>query len=309
MIRNICFYNHWHNGDVFAGKAFIHMLQRTCPQFHYMYALDSDPHIIRDLNCDTGHVNQLPAHISYHMQGAVFHDTLFVNTWVGAYLHQVALPGEQHANYPSLYRMWMIIYNQLNQILNLDVRMPNDVWCAVASTNWLMYNCAPADQFIHAHVAQKRLLFCNGAVRSGQSVWGIMQQEIHQLAIENPDWQLICTQPFETDASNIYFTNHIFNQPCDMNEIAYLSTHCDLIWGKNSGPYMFCHVSDNLNDPKKVFFSCSDRPSDSYVHGCAHVKCHYYHSLTTDSNRLVEQITQVIKCSDQPPAHVMQVLT
>ena len=308
MIKNICFYNHWHNGDVFAGKAFVRMLQQACPDFHYMYALAGDPYIIKDLNCDCGHVNQLPPQITDRIMGAVDQGTLFINTWIGVYMHQVALPGEHHGNYPSLYRMWAHIYSAISEILQVGIRMPDNVWCSVSTTDWSAYNCAPADQFVHTHATDKKLLFCNGAVRSGQSAWGDLQDVTHALAQAHEDWQIICTHKFDTQLPNIHFTSDLFQQPCDINEIAYLSTKCDFIWGKNSGPYMFCHVTDNLFNPKKVFFSCSDRASDSYVHGCGDLNCDYYHSLTHDTQTLVDQITNVMHTHREPP-YKMQVLT
>lgn len=308
MIRNICFYNHWHNGDVFAGKAFVQMLQATLPAYHYMYALAGDPHIIADLNCDCGHVNQLPAEITDSIQGAVVQDTLFINTWIGVYMHQVALPGEHHGNYPNLYRMWCHIYESIGPILQIGLRMPDSVWCAVSKTHWSAYNCVPADQFVACHEHNKKLLFCNGAVRSGQSVWSDMSEVTQELARTHTDWQIICTQKFDTDLANIHFTQNIFQQACDINEIAYLSTKCDFIWGKNSGPYMFCHVQDNVFNPDQMFFSCSDRPSDSYVHGCMELPCVYYHSLTQDATMLVNQITHVIT-TKSVPTRSMQVLT
>lgn len=310
MIKNICFYNHWHNGDVFAGKAFIQMLQQACPNLNYMYALAGDPYIIKDLNCDCGHVNQLPAQVTDRVPGMVLHDTLFINTWIGVHMSQVALPGEQHGNYPSLYRMWSAIYAKIAEVLQVGIHMPDSIWCAVARTNWQAYNCEPADQFVQAHDANKKLLFCNGSVRSGQSAWGDMKPVVQELAAAHTDWRLICTQQFETDLPNIHFTSHMFNQPCDINEIAYLSTKCDLIWGKNSGPYMFCHVQDNLFSPKQTFFSCSDRPSDSYVYGCPDLTCAYYHSLTHDAAKLTDQIEQVMQqAPPSAPAFKMQVLT
>lgn len=308
MIKNICFYNHWHNGDVFSSKAFVRMMQQALPEFHYMYALASDPYIIQDLNCDCGHVSQLPDLITYGIPGAVLHDTLFINTWIGVYMGQVALPGEHHGNYPSLYRMWSHIYAMVSQILEVNLQLPPNVWSAVSETTWATYNCAPADQFDADHATAKKLLFCNGDVRSGQSVWGDLQDVTHMLAQANPDWQIMCTQKFQTHVPNIHFTSDLFQQSCDINEIAYLSTKCDLIWGKNSGPYMFCHVTDNLFNPAKVFFSGSDRASDSYVHGCGDLKCAYYHSLTHDVCTLVDQITNAMHA---PHAHIykMQVLT
>jgi hypothetical protein len=91
----------------------------------------------------------------------------------------------------------------------------------------------------------------------------------------------VCTSRFDNTfgASNLYFTDDIFAdvQGGDINEIACLSTHCEMIVGKNSGPFMFAHVKENVMDPNKAFFSLSHRPSDSYAHNVSGFSCRYYH--------------------------------
>ena len=116
------------------------------------------------------------------------------------------------------------------------------------------------------------MLFCNGLTKSNQTTYSkinLMESAINTLALNNPEFTLICTHEITLleEIKNVYFTDDIFANVVggDMNEIAYLSTFCDVIIGKSSGPHIYSHVKDNINRPC-VFFTISDRQSDDYLY-------------------------------------------
>lgn len=328
MLRKLCFFNFLHNGDIFTGKGYAQAIMRAYPGIDYAYALGAGPgtagiaryehalrtnhYAIKDLRCQLTTTDDLPPELDWYERFLVYDGWLLVNTWIGAYADEVLKAGEVHANYPNLQRMWSLIFDEVNSTMGMNLRMPEDVWAAVPTTDWSVYNCALADAHVDTHPATRRLLFCNGPVRSAQSAWGgnDMHEVIETLAGQHPDWDMLCTRPFPTSLPNVHFTDDIFlEQPCDINEIGYLSTRCDLIWGKVSGPYIYCHVPENIFDPRTVFFSSSDRPSDSLPYGCEGVRCHYYHSPTADPDTLVTQLTEaVLGAADREPAGSMIVL-
>jgi hypothetical protein len=99
------------------------------------------------------------------------------------------------------------------------------------------------------------------------------------------------------DVSNIHFTDDIFSdvQNGDINEIAYLSTKAFLIMGKNSGPFMFTHIQENILDPNKIFMSMSHRSSDSYAWGVLGFECRYYHFSGDDAANAAGVLREAIK--------------
>jgi hypothetical protein len=307
---NICFYNHWHMGDVFSGRAYVMHIMRSYPGFNYAYAINGDAYAITDLRCRILHVRDLPPQVTDQMAGGVAPDQVWINTWIGAYM-QVMQPGECHANWCSLQRQWQIICDKLNEILHVNITLTGDPLQGVPEIDWSCYRTHTADQFIaHAAPHTKRVLVCNGPVRSYQSVWqSDWSTEIEHLAQQHADVLFICTHEFNTNVPNIKFTNHIFQQPCDLNEIAYVSTKCDVIWGKNSGPFMYCHMKDNVWNPHIKFLACSDRPSDSYAHGATGYTCAYHHSLSTQSDQLIHHVNQVLNSDPATSCGIMQVLT
>jgi hypothetical protein len=57
---------------------------------------------------------------------------------------------------------------------------------------------------------------------------------------------------------NLYFTSDIINATNgDLNENSFVSTFCNLIIGRSSGPYCFTQTSENYSDPNKTFL-CFD---------------------------------------------------
>lgn len=305
----ICFYNHWHNGDVFSGKAYMWNLMTQYPGFNYVYAINSHPKTVADLRCNMRSAEELPECAAWNIKGGHTHDTIYINTWFGVYRHEVSDPGEVHANYVSLHRMWCSIYAKLSELLNIKIKVDSHLLAGVAQTDWTCYQIDIADKFVNTCASSKINLFCNGSVRSQQSDVGDMQELINTLAITYPDQTFVATQQFDTTLPNVHFSNNIFQLHNDINEIAYLSTHCHMIVGKNSGPYMYCHVKDNMNNPAKKFWSLSQRPSDSYAYGVDNLVCEYYHSMCSQTEDLVRQFNQICFESAVDKAGTMQVLT
>jgi hypothetical protein len=66
---------------------------------------------------------------------------------------------------------------------------------------------------------------------------------------------------------NVVFTNDIIkSNECDLNEISYLSTFCDIIVGRNSGPFCFASTKNNLKDPNKTFYAFGNKETDCFVY-------------------------------------------
>jgi hypothetical protein len=134
-----------------------------------------------------------------------------------------------------------------------------------------------------------------------------MQVSIELAAASCPNDIFICTtrDRWDSELNNIVFTDDIFQQECDINEIAYLSTKCTLIVGKNSGPYMFTHIKENIIDSSKIFISLSHNYSDSYPWQCKGIGCHYIHSIEQDETFLGELFRHILKGSNSNPVGEM----
>ena len=172
------------------------------------------------------------------------------------------------------------IFSQLNKNYNLNLTLSDNPLDYVPEINWEYYQIDLADKFVEK-VKTPINLFCNGNVKSRQSGLDNMRTIVEYLCKKFPDEAFVCTQKFDSAVKNLYFTDDIFPYENDINEIAYLSTKCKMIVGKNSGPFMFTHVKENINNPNKAFVAFSGSVSDCYTHHMHDLPCKYFFSKST----------------------------
>jgi hypothetical protein len=299
-MKNILFYNLGHNGDVFSGRGYIKHIIDSLPDVKFGYYHKNNKKIVADLV----RMQFTPELKKWEIEALNFRkiyeteSTIYINTWVGTYFHQHAermqdhpnviinLPDEDHANYRSLHLMYEFIVKQLNDSLGTSIKLSNDPLDYVPEINWFPYDQDTAYAFMMQHDTKRKHLFCNGNVRSNQSVVGDMSLIINALATEFSNDVFIFTQKFDTKLPNVFFTSDIFNCDNDLNEIAYLSTWCSTIVGKNSGPFMFTHVRQNIYNSRKTFVAFSNHISDCYPHHINYLPCRYFFSDTRDRQQV-----------------------
>lgn len=286
MLERITFYNEWHNGDIFSGKAYLNDIIRQLPEIEFAYAHSSHHKVMADLPARYLPNSVLNDFIRKNLHNRVYQEdkTLFLNTWVGAW-HDYQLPTEPHGNWAFFHRMYSGMYSIINQVLSqprLTIKDSDTDY--YPETDFSYYQTAAADMFVSTQAGRRMHLFCNGHVRASQSYLGLMEPIIQNLSELFNNDVIICTAKFPTSRPNIFFTDDIFNLENDINEIAYLSTFCRTIIGKNSGPYMFCHLKPNFVNPNMCFVSLSNRVGDSYPAHTTGFKCHYLHHCSDDPN-------------------------
>lgn len=306
-MKNICFFNHWHNGDVFAGKGWIQTIQQQLSDRKFAYSHINKPKIMEDLGAEYFHCDDLPEGLSDRQKFADSDDELYVNTWIGSYGWDVMPQGEDHANWLSLHRMFEHICQQINISAEANISISNDPLDYVASTDWSKFDVSTADAFVKQHAGQRLHLICNGLVRSTQSNLGDMKRSVETLAARYERDVFVCTAKFETPLKNIVFTDDIFAgvEGGDLNEIGYLSTKCSTIVGKNSGPFMFAHVKENIFNEGRAFVSLSHRPSDCYPWGLHGIDCIYLHCSSDDEAQVTQAIdTAIQRLGTKGPGHV-----
>ncbi len=309
-MKNILFYNLWHNGDVFSGRGYLKHIKDSLPNVKFGYYHVCNSKIVTDLirtqfkpDLKKWQVEQLNYNKIFETD-----ETIYINTWVGAYFYQnqarmgdhkefvANLPGEGHANYLSLHKIYTFIIDYLNKNHGCDIILSDNPLLYVPKVNWSVYEIKSADNFLQQHKGKKHLI-CNGKVRSMQSGLDNLAPIIEHLAKTYSTDTFICTEKFETKLNNVYFTSDIFNIDCDLNEIAYMSTHCDTIMGKNSGPFMFTHVKENINNVNKIFVAMSHNVSDCYPHHIKNLPCKYFFTAAESPNLVANAIESAIKLS------------
>jgi hypothetical protein len=264
----IVFFNHYHRGDIFTHREFIRHLTIQLPNVEFLYLHFNHPKLTRDLGIPC---IGTPNHLDHHTKFYIDEDKkiLYVNTWGGC--DASIMNKNKGLNLHSLYDQWHEIFSFISNKLNQDIFVYADKEDYLPTIDFTYFDVTQIDQYLQSTVGKKRVLICNGAPKSGQSFLYNMESFIKEAADNFPIIDFICTQKFEKTQSNILFTDDLIGDTeavdkrapwedktlniCDLPEISYLSEHCDLIVGKNSGPSTFCETHANYMNPNKHFIS------------------------------------------------------
>jgi hypothetical protein len=288
MFNKIIFFNHYHRGDLLTHKEFVRQIKKELPSVPLEYWHYNHPKVNLDLEIPVTGVPNIP-HTHLFLKA---NDVLLVNTWIG--VHSEIFNECGGVNLQSLTRSWQIIFETLNRefksnlfIQNIDTYIPR--------IDYSFFNLNSILLFLEQRKNNKKVLICNGIPMSNQSFLSTLETEVADFAIKFPHIDFICTKKFDTTISNVFFTDDIiddkdeysFKAPwndrilnnCDLNEISYLSTKCDMIIGKNSGPFVFCETYENFMDSTKRIISFSRGVNESMSNGIDK-KCDY--NLITD---------------------------
>jgi len=265
-MAKIVFFNHYHRGDLLTHKEFIRQILGALPDVTFEYLHFNHPKLTRDL--DIPKVGD-PAHLDPKSPFYQDEDVLYINTWIGCHWDLFCEHGGINMN--SLYHSWEKILDTVNAFFDTDIKLNPEKESYLSSIDYSKFNVSSIDEFLKFSGDKKRVLICNGAPKSGQSFNSDMQEFLVPLAEKFKDVHFICTQKFGGKYDNIFFTDDVILDTdieekrapwedrdvnnCDLQEISYLSEHCDLIVGKNSGPFVFCETKNNYMNPDKKFLS------------------------------------------------------
>lgn len=255
-MHKIILFNHFHRGDLHTSKEFIKQLQNELPYIKFEYWHNNPAKLLNDIRIPTtgtpNHLNQKEPFYLDEDEGV-----LYINTWVACKWDIFCKHGG--INMLTFYETWAGILETVNSVFNTEIKLYEDKREYLPRIDYNILNTASIDNFIEKEAKdKKRVLICNNVPQSSQSFASTMREFIVPLAKDNPDIIFICTNEIPTEGNdNIYFTKNIINDTsgCDLQEVSYLSKFCDVIVGKNSGPYVFCETYDNLMDENKKFIS------------------------------------------------------
>ena len=300
-MSKIVFFNHYHRGDLLTHKEFIRQLQNELSDFTFEYMHFNHPKLTRDLNIPvTGAPENLDAKTPFYQDEGV----LYINTWIGCFWDIFCEHGGINMN--SLWHQWDKILDTINGHFNTEISLRADKESYLPKIDFTKFDVSSIDEFLKTHT-NKKILICNGPPKSGQSFSDNMQDFINLAAEESPNIDFICSTKFDTTLNNVLFTDDIIvdnevedkRAPwedrevnnCDLQEISYLSEHCDAIVGKNSGPFVFCETYNNYMNPNKKFLSYNvswgiGKPPTETMSNGLDIKCKYTITPISDINTL-----------------------
>lgn len=252
-MKELFLYNHFHNGDIFYSRVLIEHLKTKYKIFYYHSLrtplFDDMPEII-EINMLN---NPSPITNSFVRDKSDFSSNK-INTWIGQnkfkYLSAVNA-GCSWENYSVLYKD---IFSQLDITIEFDSSiLPKIYYDKLSLKNKI------EEEINKLKRKYKKLIFIsNGNVHSGQAPLFDFNPILEILSTQNEDILYLVSQKYQTNRKNIIFTSDITNKIPDLLELGYISTFCDVIVGRASGPYCFSQNEDNLLNKGKKFICFSN---------------------------------------------------
>lgn len=286
MYNQVIFYNAFGAGDIFESREFVKAWMKLVPAHKYCYAHGKNPRILLDI--PEIEFKEWTIHMD-SMRG-VWDDlngNLYVNTWIGRDGKYV-LPGIG-CTVEKLIEMHGHMLNKVNlQTLSSDPLL------YIPSINYEYYNIVPCKNFLYDS-QEYRVFIDNGLVQSRQAENFDMNPCIIEVAKNHSKIDFIVTHAFNDAPDNVYFTSDITQQSgFDLNEVSFLSTFCNTLIGRNSGPHVFAQVRENvMNKNKKLISFTYHQKGSSFVVN-TNVPISKYWSPATEKGEVIRVIERIM---------------
>ena len=268
---NINFINHFHNGDIHYSRNFIKLIisdiLNVLPESKFYYYHPNPKKCILDIDeLEYKHITELDSLVSNH-RFFITDGNVYINTWVGSKDHSgiscVSGLGATMKAHNRLYDAHKKDILEHLQIKLSEFTEENNI----PIIDYTKYHISNIDEHISKTDYRKRFFISNGITLSGQSLNFNFDQIIYYVASIYPDCAFYMTSDFSfpTDLPNVYNTRNIIGYDgCDLNENSYLSTKCDYIVGRASGPFAFAHVKENYMDENKTICAISNNKLEGF---------------------------------------------
>ena len=244
------FFNYRNRGDLHVSRSLVkHVVDSKlfdkCTYYHM-----NDLKILQDIE---GMESKRVAwkYDKEDMRGYYYEDNkFFFNTWYKSHSHKLLT--KYGITIQTLYH---IFYATLKENFNYEIS--KDIVKFLPTIYFKYFDTSWIDDFTENDY-RKKVLICNNLVESSQSKNFDFNPIIESLCNKFPDILFIVTNSFLPFIikPNVKYVSHsigpLFN---NLNEIGYLSTFCDVMVGRMSGPHTFSFIDTNLLDPKKTFIS------------------------------------------------------
>jgi hypothetical protein len=255
----VLFYNDFHNGDVHMSRNYVVDLMNLFGDCDYYYFHKNNQRLLLDIENLKTTNEMLCADIS-------------INTWIGQF-HYKNMDFSELAqknsvflgcNFAHYYAVMCQVYSELgfgNKIKSIEAYVPE--------INYSKFYTKKIDSFFSEN-SSFSVLVCNNQIMSGQAPEVDFDSIVEELANKYKFVNFIMTNFSENkvDKSNVYYSTNIINSQekiNDLNEISYISTRCQIILGRSSGPYSFSLVKQNTYD--KTFVCICYFQKDSWTLG------------------------------------------
>lgn len=258
----VVFFNHWHNGDVHVSRTFVRKIMEKLssldPQITFSYSHKNDPGLLKDipnLVFDPNGVHQIGMHDNTVKRG----DTLYINTWYAQQNYKFM--NIYGISFDTLYAIFDDTCKNTWGFSLSDISSdPSDFFPVI---DYERFNIENAKSWINQYPG-KKIFVSNGVALSSQAHNFSLTSIINELSKKHTDKIFILSNydGIPGSANIIHSSDIIRKVGNDLNENAYIASHCDVIIGKASGAFSFAVTKENcLQKSLKFLTFCNLVPS------------------------------------------------
>jgi len=284
----INFYNFNHNGDIHVSRTFIKDIIKKIPYERYTYyhfnsnrlLLDLPIHIFDIYKTPNSNITTSTIHTTHFFKN----EDIFINTWYVSNNDNFIKYG---CTLQSLYENFKIVYKDLKiEIEDIEYYIPD--------INFEKYYIQNIKNYFENCKFNKKIYISNGYVLSGQANNYNMDYIIDDLSTKFKDYLFIISNNTKIKKDNIIESKEIIQlNDNDLNENAYLSTYCDVIFGRLSGTHSFSINKANFITENKQIFVV-DTSLKEYDFGISNF-IHKNKTILKIDNNITDNLESIIK--------------
>jgi len=299
--KRIIFYNHFHNGDLHVSRGLVRQIinkvKQLDPDVEFTYSHKNSPDVLSDIpNLGFNQYSIFKIHEAHSNLNIINNET-YINTWYGQqqykYMNQYGLTMDclSKALDDTCKTLWH--FSLLDLIDNFSILFP--------IIDYTKYNTQPIKNWLSKH-SQKKIFVSNGLALSDQATNFALTPIIAKLANKYTDKIFILTNVEKnqyTTLPNVVYSSNIINKNrFNLNENSFLSTHCDIIIGRNSGAQTFAMTQENLfQSNKKILLFTNIVPIETnkfWMHSLFKDKAHYSADIMCSNETNMNTIYNII---------------
>ena len=291
MEKYISFFN-WHQyGDMYHTRGMLEWISNHIPDDIKLRFYHKRPHRL-DLCEKIQSVNIFDANLSWpefilNTHTGVFGahmklpdastEDLIINTWIASF---PKFPREvnskdswEYINADTIRNQTSYIVDTINNTYKLNIPHPETAKDVIPTIPTSLPNKEQADKLLNVTSGyRKRILVCNGPVHSEQTIQFDIDAVIKSLVKERTDCAFIYTENISNKEDNEFVIDDYIDRP-NLNEVIYLSTFCDILISRMSGPGCAICIDKNFFNSDLSFICLTER--ESLAHWYKNGTCKY----------------------------------
>lgn len=292
---NIIFCNAFHNGDIHYSRTFIsniiNDISEIYPDIKFFYYHNNPKELLLDIEKLAYIKAQPQSQTTIRRRFIVQGEDIYINTWVGCWKNEEGKTycGDNGCTISANKELYEDIYEDISDHLGINLKLPTTNEC-IPRINYSYYHIEGIDKHIKEtkDKFRKRIFISNGITLSGQALNFNFDPIIYDVASLYPDCAFYMTSevPYSQELlPNVYNTRNIIGYDgCDLNENSYISTKCDYIVGRASGPFAFAHVQENYMDKNKTICAISNSKFEGFWYDGGEVQYDWINTLGWTEN-------------------------